>query len=313
MPLRNSDRSALGFELHVQLPGATVYTKVPNVGDIQLDSPAAPVEPYKYLDGSSSQYSGTPDPETVTCNMSFNPGTAEHDAMAEANLSGAQLPFYIISGAESFLFGNTNKFSVTTAGVVTFDATGSKPSFGRSATKLGKFGKGDCIKTGTGGSAKYYNIQSLSGTPPNEVPVVRDDPFVAGTTGNVAAAIAVGSAVMYTIVKPQVRVDFDATVTQIGAMGASPSSPVSTDQLVLSAVTAIKGRVVHRRNEIREDRTRHMPQIKPSEGEAVATARANSLRERLALLRNIGREVTVRLPALDYHAPQNETERDMGA
>ena len=234
MPLRNSDRTALGFELHIQLPGATTFSKVPNVGDIQIDTPAAPVEPFKYLDGTGSQYGGTPDPETVTCNLSFNPGTAEHDAMAEANLSGAQLPFYIISGPEARIFANSAaRIAITTAGATTFSGTGNA-SFGRTATKPGKYGKGDEIKIGN----KYYRIQSLTGTPPNETPVVRDDPHGGGNT---PVAAAVSTAIAYTIVKPQVRVDFDATVTQIGAMGASPSSPVPTDQLVLSAVTHIKG------------------------------------------------------------------------
>lgn len=236
MPFRNSDRTSLGFELFMQIPGQSVYTKVPNIGDIGIDAPSSPVESFKYADGQSSQYSGTSDPETVTLNMSFNPQTDEYDALVNAETSGDELQFYLQTGKESPpLFGNTNKFYVDTAGLVGFDATGTKPSFGRSATNPGKYGKGDCIKANN----KYYRMVSLSGTPPNEALTVKDNPFVGPT--NVETAIVQADAIVYTIVKPQLRVDFGATVSQAGSTSVSPSSPVPTDQIVLSVVTGIKG------------------------------------------------------------------------
>ena len=234
MPLRNSDRSSVGFELFMQVPGETGYRKVPNVGDVSVDSPSAPTETFKYLDGDSSQYSGTADPESITVNTSFNPLSAEYRALADAKITGAELQFYLISGEESVLFGNTNQVTITTAGAVTFDATGTPPNFGRSASRNGPFGAGDCIKIGT----DYYRIDSLSGTPPNELPVVRDEPH-GGGTDNVASAVS--TATVYSIVKPQVRVDFSATVTTAGAFDASPSSPVPTDQLGLALVSTLAG------------------------------------------------------------------------
>lgn len=236
MPLRNSDRSSVGFELHMQIPGTTGFVKIPNIGDIEVDSPSAPTETFKYVDGQTSQYSGSADPETVTCNTSFNPLSEEYRALAEAKVSGAEIPFYLISGPETVLFGNTNEFFVTTAGAVDFDATGTKPSFGRKAGVPGKFGKGDCIKATASGD--YYKITGLSGTPPNELPTVRDEPHGGGSDA-VATAIVEANAVVYTIVKPQIRVDFNATVTTIGAVNASPSSPVPTGTLVLAVVSGI--------------------------------------------------------------------------
>lgn len=233
MPLRNSDRSSVGFELFMQVPGETAFRKVPNVGDVSVDSPSAPTETFKYLDGDSSQYSGTADPETVTVNTSFNPLSAEYRALADAKTSGAELQFYLISGEETVLFGNTNLVSITTAGAVTFDATGTPPSFGR-AGRSGPFGAGDCIKVGN----NYYRIDSLTGTAPNELPVVRDEPH-GGGSDNVETAVS--TATVYTIVKPQVRVDFSATVTTAGAFDASPSSPVPTDQLGLALVSGLAG------------------------------------------------------------------------
>ena len=239
MPLRNSDRSSLGFEAFMIVPGMSDYTKIPNVGDVTIDAPASPVESYKYLDGTSSQYSGTSDPETVTLNISFNPRTEEYIAMETAETSSGELQFRLQTGDESVLLPaqtgtSANKATIDADGNVTF--AGVKPNLGRSKIKPGKYGEGDCVKI----AGKYYRILRTTGTPPNEVLVVKDDPFT-GAVGddNVDTPITVGA--FYAIVKPQLRVEFGATVTTIGSTAASPSSPVSTGQIVLAATTQIKG------------------------------------------------------------------------
>ena len=228
MPLRNADRSSIGFELFVQVPGASEHTKIPNVVDIEFDFPAAPVESQKYVDGDASKFSGTADPATCTCNMSYNPASDEFKALALAKRSAGTLDFYCISGDEATLYpAQENKIEITTAGAVTFNGDGSKPNFGRRKETFGRYGAGDCIKIGS----DYYRIVKLSGDPPNEVPVVKDFPH-GGGADNVETAVAV--AVAYSIVRPQLRLNFLAGVSALSGLGASPSSPAATGgQLVL--------------------------------------------------------------------------------
>lgn len=228
MPLRNADRSSIGFRLFMQVPGASAYTKIPNVVDIEFDFPAAPVESQKYVDGDASKFPGTADPPTCTANVSFNPGTDEYTALQLAKQSGDTLPFYAISGPEAELFpANTNKVEITTAGVVTLSNDGTKPNFGRNAKTFGRYGAGDCIKAG----AKYYRIVTLTGNVPNELPVVKDFPH-GGGADNVDTAVDPG--VVYSIVRPQLKLEFLAGVSAISGLAASPSSPAATGgQLVL--------------------------------------------------------------------------------
>lgn len=220
MPLRNADRSSIGWGLYMQLPGASAYTRVPNVVDIEFDFPSAPVESQKYVDGDASQFHGTADPATMTCNVTFNPISDEYDALNLSKKSGDTLPFYVLTGAENKLFGNTNKVTITGPGAVTFDATGSKPNFGRNKNTYGRFGAGDCIKIGN----KYYKISALTGSVPNEVPTVKDLPHGGG---NANVAVAVATATVYSIVRPQLKIEFIAGVSTLGGASASPSSPAA--------------------------------------------------------------------------------------
>ena len=244
MPLRNSDRSSVGFTLQMQLPGSADYVTIPNVGDVEITSPAAPTESFKYLDGTSSQYSGTPDPETISVNSAFNPNTDEYQALATAKLNGNELQFRLVSGDEQSLYAGgpdaagSAEVSITTAGAVTFanQAGGTNvplPMLG-TANRPDKYGKGDAIKV----DGLLYRITASAGTPPSETLVVKDFPSRGATT---SVQTAVTGGVPFSIVKPKIMVEFSATVTMAGAFGASPSSPVPTDQIGLAVTSGLAG------------------------------------------------------------------------
>ena len=250
MPLRNSDRSSVGFTLQMQLPGSADFVTVPNVGDVEITSPAAPTETFKYLDGSSSQYSGTPDPETIQVNSSFQPSTDEYQALANAKISGNEMNFRLVSGDAQILFDSgpdgagVVEVAIEQTGVVTFtnQAGGADkplPVLGVGG-RAGKYGKGDAIRVDN----KMYRIVASKGTGSAEKFTVKDwlpTPYVSGDD---LVAVAVAATAPFTIVKPKIMVDFSATVTMAGAFGASPSSPVPTDQIGLAVTSGLAGQWV---------------------------------------------------------------------
>lgn len=243
--LGNSDRSSVGFELLMEVIGRTGWSKIPNVGDVEVSSPAAPTESFKYLDGTSSQYSGTADPETITVNSSFQPNSEEYQQLAAGKLNGNQMNFCLRSGVEQTLYEASQAgagaalVAITQPGVATFSNTSGGtarrlPNFG-SQSVVGQFGAGDCIKVGS----KYYVILRIASYVGNTATLtVRDFPANTGSTP-VATAVSAG---VFSIVKPRICNRFAATVTNAGQFSASPSSPVPTDQVGLALVSGLAGR-----------------------------------------------------------------------